>query len=128
MIWFRLYSSCTIVEDIKSKSQEKHWKLWSNFSPLLSCETNTVHTIFQQASYFWLLFVSSSLLCSLIKITSKNLPLASCLGESKFCWQSAKIRVPYHLGSLYSKWLALKSRLLFKKIANFIGKLLQNYK
>ena len=74
---------------------------------------NTVSTISQQASYFWPLFVSSSLFSSLIKITSKTLPLVSWLGERTFCWQSAEIRPPYYLGSLYSKWLALKSRLLF---------------
>ena len=51
--------------------------------------------------------MSSSFFCSLRKVNSKNLPLVSCFGESKFCWQSAKTWLRYHLGSIYAKWLAL---------------------
>ena len=88
----------------------------SNFSSVLSHETNS---LFQCTLYHfpaskislssngWLLCVSSPLFCSLRKITSKNLPLVSCFCESKFCWQSAEIRLPYYLGSLYAKWLAI---------------------
>ena len=65
-------------------------------------------------SHGCLLCVSSSLFCSLRKITSKNFPLVSCFGESKSCWQSAKIWLPYHLGSIYAKWLALSSNLKFR--------------
>ena len=65
----------------------------------LFISTQSLATIFQQASHICLLCVSFSLFCSLTKFTSQNLPLVSCLGESKFCWQSAEIRLPYHLGS-----------------------------
>ena len=51
--------------------------------------------------------MSSSHFCSLRKIIIKNLPPVLCFGESKFCWQLAEIRLPYHLGTLYAKWLAL---------------------
>ena len=44
---------------------------------------------------------------SSVKVTSKNLSLVSCLMKSNFCWQSAEIQLPYHLGSIYVKWLAL---------------------
>ena len=48
MIWFRFYSSWITVEDAKSRSQEKHVKLYSNFSSLLSHETNS---LFQRRAY-----------------------------------------------------------------------------
>ena len=96
------------VEDIKSRSQKKHIKLCSNITSLLSYEKNF---LFQGSLYFPAskssLCVSFSLFCSSRKATSKSLPLVSCFGESKFCWQSAEIRFPYHLGSIYAKWLAL---------------------
>ena len=41
------------------------------------------------------------------KVTSKNLPLVSSFVKSNFCWQSAGIRIPYHLGSICAKLLAL---------------------
>ena len=66
-------------------------------------------------SHGCLLCVSSSLFCSLRKITSKNFPLVSCFGESKFCWQSWEIWLPYHLGSIYAKWLAFF--LVWRKMA-----------
>ena len=100
------------VEDITSRSQQKHVKLCSNSSLLLSQKTNSLFqrrsTIFQQASYLCLLCVSPSLFCSLRKFTNKNLPLVSCFGESKFCWQSAEIRLLYHLSSIYAKWSVFK--------------------
>ena len=83
------------VEDIKSRSQEKHVKLCSNFNSLLSHETNSL------LSYLCLLCVSSSLFCSLRKFTSKNLPLVSCFGGFKFCWQSVEIRLPHQCGSAF---------------------------
>ena len=49
-----------------------------------------------------------SLFCFSRKVTSKNLPLVSCFVKSNFCWQSAEIRLPYHLDSIYAKWLALR--------------------
>ena len=99
------------VEDIKSRSQEKHVKLCSNFSSLLSHKTNSLfqrslyHFPASKLSLAFPLCVLSSLFCSLRKFTSKTFPLLSSFDESKFCWQSAGIRLRYHLGS---KWLALK--------------------
>ena len=110
MIWFRLYSSWITVEDRKSsRSQEKNVKYAkTSVHSYLTKRTlyfNAVSTFFQQASYLSacrpLFFVLWE------KITSKNLPLVSCFGEIKFCWKSAEIWLPYHLGSIYAKWLAL---------------------
>ena len=51
--------------------------------------------------------VPSSLFCFSRKVTSKNLPLVLCFVESDFCWQSAEIWLPHHLGPIYAKWFAL---------------------
>ena len=58
------------------------------------------------------LFSSKQVICarrrlSSVKVASKNLSLVSCFVKSNFCWQSAEIQLPYHLGSIYVKWLAL---------------------
>ena len=53
------------------------------------------------------LCVPSSLFCFTRKVTSRNLPLVLCFVKSNICWQSVEIRLPYHLGSKYAKWLAL---------------------
>ena len=42
MIWFRLNSSWITVDDIKSRSQEKHVKLSSKFNSLLSHEMSSL--------------------------------------------------------------------------------------
>ena len=99
IIWFRLGSSWIKVDDIKSRGQEKHVKVSSKLNSLLY-HGNT----FKQAIFLWVL---SSLFCFSGKVTSKNLPLVSCFVKSNFCWESAEIRLPYHLGSIYAKWLAL---------------------
>ena len=44
---------------------------------------------------------------AVLKVASKNILLVSCFVKSKFCWQSAEIRLPYYLSSLYIKWLGL---------------------
>ena len=93
------------------------------FQLVLSHETNS---LFQRSLYHFpasklslpFLYLSSSLFCSLTKITSKNLPLESCFGEIKFCWESAEIWLPYHLGSIYAKWLALRANFNLKKFEN----------
>ena len=41
------------------------------------------------------------------KVTSKNFPPVSCFHENSFFRQSAKIRLLYHLGAIYTKWFAL---------------------
>ena len=109
MIWFHLNSSWNTVDEIKSRSQEKHVKLSSKFTLISRNELfiSMQSTIFKQASY---LCVPSSLFCFSRKVTSKNLPLVSCFFAfllCYFCWQSAEIRLPYLLGSIYTKWLAL---------------------
>ena len=72
----------------------------------LFISTQSLATIFQQASYICLLCVSSCLFCSLREFTCKNLPLVSFFVESKFCWQSGEIRLSYHLGSyMLNDWL-----------------------
>ena len=81
------------------------------------------------------LCVLSYLFCSLRKITTKNLPLVSCFDESKFSWQSTEIRLPYHLDSIYAKWMAITVLLLWtivlvlnplsKVAATFRGKMWQ---
>ena len=78
---------------------------------------SAVSTIFKQASYHP--YVPSSLFCFSGKVTSKNLQLVSCFVKSNFYWQSAEIRFPYHLGSIYAKYKKLLftvvKRNLFKK-------------
>ena len=98
MVWFRLCSSWITVDDMKSRGQGKHVKLSSKLNSLFNQGMS-----FKQASY---LFVPS-LFCFSRKMTSKNLSLPSCFVKSNFCWQSAEIRFPYHLGFKYAKWLAL---------------------
>ena len=58
--------------------------------------------------------VPSSLFCFSRKVSSKNLPLVLCFVKSNFCWQSAEILLPYHLSSIYAKWLALNSLLVLE--------------
>ena len=94
-----------------------------NFQLVLSHEINS---LFQCSLYHFpasklsllFLYLSSSLFCSLRKITSKNLLLESCFSEIKFCWESAEIWPMYHLGSIYAKWLALRANFNLKKIEN----------
>ena len=105
------------------KVQKPRWtrKVMLKFQSVLSHETNS---LFQRSLYHFpasklslpFFYLSSSLFCSLRKITSKNLPLESCFGEIKFCWESAEIWLPYHLGSIYAKWLALRANFNLKKI------------
>ena len=54
------------------------------------------------------LCVPFTLFCSPRNDTSKNLSQVSCSYENNFNWQSAKIRLPYHLGLIYTKWLVLR--------------------
>ena len=89
------------VEDVKSRSQEKHVKLCSNFSSLLSNKTNS---LFQRSLYHFLACkLSLSSLRVILSFTSKNLSLISCFGKSKFCWQQAEIQLPYHFGSIHAE-------------------------
>ena len=107
------------------KVQKPRWtrKVMLKFQLVLSHETNS---LFQRSLYHFpasklslpFLYLSSSLFCSLRKITSKNLPPESCFGEIKFCWESAEIWLPYHLGSIYAKWLALRANFNLKKFKN----------
>ena len=119
MIQFRLYSSWIKVDDIKSRCQEQHVKLSSKLNSLTVTKWalySDAVKILKQASY---LCVPSSLFCFSGKVTSKNLLLVSCFMKSNFCWQSAEIRLPYHLGSIYAKWLVLK--VFFKNLEyNFL--------
>ena len=113
MIWFRLNSSWITVDYIKSRSQEKHVKLSSKFNSLLPHEMSS---LFQCSLYHLqaskVISASGPLFffCSSRKVTSKNLPLVSCFEKSNFCWQPAGIRLPYHLGSIYAKWLVLNAK------------------
>ena len=50
MIWFRLNSSWITVDDIKSRSQEKHVKLSPKFNSLLSHEMSS---LFQCSLYYF---------------------------------------------------------------------------
>ena len=60
-------------------------------------------------------YLSSSLFCSLRKITCKDILLESCFGEIKFCRESAEVWLPYHIGSIYAKWLTLRANFNLKK-------------
>ena len=105
IIWFCLYSSWIRVDDIKYRSQEKHVKLYSKFNSPLYQERSS---LFQcSLNHFQASKLSPRPLYS-IKVTSENLSLVSCFVKSNFSWQSAEIRLPYHLGFMYVKWLALK--------------------
>ena len=111
MIWFRHCSSLITVDDIESRAKRNTQSYPQNslyFYPkneLFISTCNAVFTIFKQSSY---LFVPSYyLFCFSRKVTGKYLPLVSCFVKSNFCWQSAKVQLPYHLGSIYSKLLAL---------------------
>ena len=119
MIQFRLYSSWIKVDDIKPRRQEQHVKLSSKLNSLTVTKWalySDAVKILKQASY---LCVPSSLFCFSGQVTSKNLLLGSCFMKSNFCWQSAEIRHPYHLGSIYAKWLVLKA--FFKNLEyNFL--------
>ena len=105
--------------------QKPRWtrKVMLKFQLGLSHETNY---LFQRSLYHFpasklslpFLYLLSSVFCSLRKITGKNLPLESCFGEIKFCWESAEIWLPYHLGSMYTKWLALRANFNLKKFEN----------
>ena len=107
------------------KVQKPRWKckVMLKFQLVLSLEMNS---LFQCSLYHFLarklslpfLYLCSSHFCSLRKITSKNLPLESCFGEIKFCWESAEIWLPYHLRSIYAKWLALRANFDLKKFEN----------
>ena len=61
------------------------------------------------------------------KFTGKNLPLVSYFGESKFCWQSAEIRLPYHLAFIYATHFFLSNafisnaRLNWQKIKQMLS-------
>ena len=93
------------------------------FQLVLSHETNY---LFQRSLYHFpasklsllFLYLLSSVFCSLRKITSKNLLLESCFSEIKFCWESAEIWLPYHLSSIYAKWLALRANFNLKRFEN----------
>ena len=105
--WFRLNSSWITVDDIKSRSQEKHAKLSSKFNLFLS---HKMCSLFQCSLYYfavWIICMSSSLFYFSRNVTRKNLPLALCFVKSTFSWQSAEIRLPYHVGSIYATLLAL---------------------
>ena len=105
--------------------QKPRWtrKVLLKFQLVLSHEKNV---LFQRSLYHFpasklslhFLYLSSSLFCPLRKIANKNLPLGSCFGEIKFCWESAEIWLPYHLGSIYAKWLALRANFNLKKFEN----------
>ena len=111
MIWFP-NSSWIIVYDIIQKPRETHkvilkiqFTLTSRNELLFQCslyhlQANKVISASCPLFFF----------CSSRKVTSKNLPLVSCFVKSNFCWQSAGIRLPYHLGSIYAKWLALNAK------------------
>ena len=94
------------------------------FQLVISHEANS---LFQRSLYHFpasklslpFFYLSSSIFCSLRKISSKNLPLESCFSEIKFCWESAEIWLPYHLGSIYDKWLALRANFNLKKFETF---------
>ena len=107
MIWFRLCSSWTTVDDIKSRGQEKYLKLSSKSNSLFNREMSSLfrRSLHFQASKLSLRSFSIAY-CFSRKVTSKNLPLVSCFVKRNFCWQSAEIRLPFHLGSTYGKWLA----------------------
>ena len=99
-------------------------KAMLKFQLFLSHKTNS---LFQCSLYHFppsklclsFLYVSSSLFCSFKKITSKNLPLESYFGEIKFCGESEETGLPYHLDSVYAKWLALRANFNLKNFENF---------
>ena len=72
--------------------------------PRTSIHSHEISSSFSHSLYCFL--VVFSLFRFLRKVTSKNLLLVSWFNERKFCWKSAEIRLPYHLGSIYPKWLA----------------------
>ena len=67
---------------------------------------NAIFTIVKQAISFCMPS-SLSLYCYSKKVTSKNISPESC-SVDYFCWQSAEIRLLYHLGAAYAKWFTLK--------------------
>ena len=64
MIWFRLNSSWITVDDIKSRSQEKHVKLSPKFNSLLSHEMSS---LFQCSLYH---FQASKVICVCCPLSS----------------------------------------------------------
>ena len=72
MIWFCLYSSWNTVDDIKSRSQEKHVKLCSKLNSLLSHKKSSLYQCslnYFQVSKLSLRVVLSLLLKLLVKIS-----------------------------------------------------------
>ena len=114
MIWFCLYASWITVNDIKSRSQEKQSKVILKLQFALVWRNKL---FIYQALYFntvsIYIFLPSSLSSVLReRLLCKYFSLVSCFVESKFCWQSAEIRPPYHLGFIYAKWSEADSGLV----------------
>ena len=115
MIWFCLYASWITVDDIKSRSQEKQKKVILKLqfalisrNKLFICQAFYFNTV---SIYHFLAVLSlSSVLRE--KLLCKYFSLVPCFVESKFCWQSAEIRLPHHLGFIYAKWSEADSGLV----------------
>ena len=109
MIWFRLNSSWIIVDDIKCRTQEKYVQLSWKFNSLLSHEMSS---LFQSYLPFSRKQVISA--CRPLSSVSQEKLLVRTsvrimLREKQFLLKSAEIRLTYHLGSIYAKWLALNN-------------------
>ena len=100
-IWFCLYSSWIEVDDITSRSQKKHVKLSSKCNSQLSHERSS---LFQcSLNHFQASKLSLCAILSSINVTTRKPSLISCFEKSNFWWQSAEIRLPDHLVSIYVK-------------------------
>ena len=90
----------------KKPGETRNVNLELQFTVYLTKRFSEVSINFKQASYPC---ESSSFFFSLRKVTSKNLPLVPCFGENK---TSAEIQLPYHLGAIYARWLALTTNVI----------------
>ena len=89
MIWFRLCSSWITVDDINSRSQEKHVKLSSKLNSIFNHEMSSLFRRSQDFEASQLSLRALSIFSR--KVTSKNIPLVSCFVKSNFCWQSTPV-------------------------------------
>ena len=110
VMWFHLHSSWITVDDIKFRSQEKHVKLFWKFDSLLLTKGALY---FNAVSSKQVISACRPLFYFSRKATNKNLSLVSSFMKSNFCWQSAETWLPYDLGSIYAKGLALNLKFWF---------------
>ena len=106
MVWFCLYASWITVDDIKSRSQKKQKKviLKLQFALISRNKLFIYQALYFTLSLYTIFLLPLSLSVLREKLLCKYFSLVSCFVENKFCWQSAEIRLPYHLGFIYAKW------------------------